>query len=289
MEDLTFERTSRTATVDGYEVNYHEAGEGPVLILLHGGGSGASAWSNFSTNLPSYVKHFRVLAVNQPGFGGTGFPDKFDRHYLTFTAELLVGLLDELGLDKTNLLGNSLGAAVVAKMALDAPERVDRVVLMGTGSALSVGLFAPRPSEGLARLAEFNAPPGPSPEKMEAFLRTLVYNQDLITPELVAERFEAATRFEGSEGNRALTNGYHDPAFAHEAELWKVAEQIPHQVLITWGREDRVQPLDGAFLALQRIPNARLHVIPKCGHWAQVDGKDEFERVTISFLRDAPV
>jgi 4,5:9,10-diseco-3-hydroxy-5,9,17-trioxoandrosta-1(10),2-diene-4-oate hydrolase len=275
--------------VGGYDVAYHEAGEGPALVMLHGGGSGASGWSNFGANLPSYAKHFRTLVVNQPGFGGTGYPEEFDRHYLTFTADLITRFLDELGIERTHVLGNSLGAAAAAKTALVHPERLDRIVLMGTGTALSVGLFAPRPAEGLSRLQEFNKPPGPSLEKMEAFLRTLVYNQDLITPTLVQERFDAAITFENSDGNRALTLGYHPPKFAHEAQLWKEADQIEHETLITWGREDRVQPLDGAFLALQLMTNARLHVIPKCGHWAQVDRKDEFERVSISFLRNAPV
>jgi 4,5:9,10-diseco-3-hydroxy-5,9,17-trioxoandrosta-1(10),2-diene-4-oate hydrolase len=119
---------------------------------------------------------------------------------------------------------------------------------------------------------------------MERFLRALVYNQDLITPELVDQRFAAATDPAGFEGNKAMSAGYQNPEYFRDGELWRVADGIRHETLITWGKEDRVQPLDGAFVALNLIKNARLHIIPKCGHWAQVDQKDEFERVTLSFL-----
>jgi 4,5:9,10-diseco-3-hydroxy-5,9,17-trioxoandrosta-1(10),2-diene-4-oate hydrolase len=284
MDDYSFEATARTATVDGYAVTYHEAGHGPTLIMLHGGGPGATGWSNFSRNLPSYAEHFRTILINQPGFGGSGYPEKFDRHYLTFAADILAGLVDQLGVGQAHLLGNSLGAAVAARCSLDHPDQVDRLVLMGTGSALSIGLFAPRPSEGSKILQAFTAPPGPTREKMESFLRALVYNQDLITPELVDQRFAAATDPTGFEGNRAMSAGYQNPTYFRDGELWRVADGITHETLITWGKEDRVQPLDGAFVALNLIKNARLHVIPKCGHWAQVDQKNEFERVTISFL-----
>jgi 4,5:9,10-diseco-3-hydroxy-5,9,17-trioxoandrosta-1(10),2-diene-4-oate hydrolase len=284
MTELTPESTRRETTVDGYRVTYNEAGEGPLLIMLHGGGPGATGWSNFGPNLPTYARHFRTLLVNQPGFGGSGYPEKFDRHYITFASDLVAGVVEQLGEESACVLGNSLGAAVAVRCALDHPTRVKKLVLMGTGSALSIGLFAPRPSEGSKRLGEFMQPPGPTLEKMETFLRALVYNQDIITPELVEARFAAATAPDGMDGNKALQVGYNDPRFASDGELWKVADGVQQETLITWGKEDRVQPLDGAFVALNVIKNSRLYVIPRCGHWAQADQKEEFERVTVTFL-----
>jgi 4,5:9,10-diseco-3-hydroxy-5,9,17-trioxoandrosta-1(10),2-diene-4-oate hydrolase len=286
--DLTFESTRGSVEVGEYQVTFNEAGEGPVLIMLHGGGPGATGWSNFANNLSSYAKYFRTILVNLPGFGGSGYPEKFENHYLTFAGDVLVGFLDQLGVGSAHLLGNSLGAAVAVRCALDHHQRVDRLVLMGTGSALSIGLFAPRPSEGGKILQAFTQPPGPSREKMENFLRALVYNQELITPELVDQRYAAATEPSGMEGNRAMSAGYNDPRFARDGELWRVADEVQHETLITWGKEDRVQPLDGAFVALNLMQNARLHIIPRCGHWAQADQKAEFERVTISFLTGLP-
>jgi 4,5:9,10-diseco-3-hydroxy-5,9,17-trioxoandrosta-1(10),2-diene-4-oate hydrolase len=286
-DQLTFESTSRSAEVDGYTVTYNEAGDGPALVMLHGGGPGASGWGNFKDNLPSYSKYFRTLLVNQPGFGRSGYPEKFDRHYLRYTGDTVVTLMDQLGIDRFNVLGNSLGAAVTVRMALDHPERINRIVLMGTGSNVSVGLFAPRPAEGILKLQAFTA--DPSPERMEAFLRALAFNQDLITPELIQQRYDAATTPEGTEGNKAMFAGMHDASYADEGDLWRICDGVQHETLITWGREDRVQPLDGAFLAARLMPNARLYIIPKCGHWAQADAKEEFERVTISFLLDSVV
>lgn len=283
---FTIKSTARSATVDGFTVTYNEAGDParPTLVMLHGGGAGASGWSNFGANLPAFTSEFRVLLVNQPGFGGSSYPAGFDEHYLSFAGRMVVGLLDQLQVTTCHILGNSLGAAVTVRAALDHAERLDRIVLMGTGSNVSIGLFAPRPAEGILKLNEFNA--NPTPAGMEAFLRSLAYNQHLITPELVQQRYEAAIAPDSQEGNKAMFAGMHDPRFARDGELWRICDGVVHDTLITWGREDRVQPLDGAFLAAKLMPNARLYIIPKCGHWVQVDAKDEFERVAVSFLRN---
>ena len=280
---LSYEETSRSTKVGGLAVHYHEAGSGQPLVLLHGAGPGVSAWSNFSGNLPSYSEHFRTFLIDQPGFGGTEGPAEYDRHYLSWTAAMLAGFLDDQGLDKVHLIGNSLGASVVVRFALDFPDRANRLVLMGPGSALSIGLFAPRPSEGIRRLMEFAAPPGPTREKMAAFLRTLVYDQSLVTEELIEDRFRAATNA-ATDGLGAMQRANRNPAFAESGELWREASKVEHEVLMTWGREDRVQPLDGAFLGFRLLQNARLYVFPKCGHWAQIEQRAEFERVTTDFL-----
>jgi 4,5:9,10-diseco-3-hydroxy-5,9,17-trioxoandrosta-1(10),2-diene-4-oate hydrolase len=280
---LSYEETSRSTKVGGLAVHYHEAGSGYPLIMLHGAGPGVSAWSNFSGNLPGYSEHFRTFLIDQPGFGGTEAPAEYDRHYLSWTAAMLAGFLDDQGLDKVHLIGNSLGGAVVVRFALDFPDRANRLVLMGPGSALSIGLFAPRPSEGIRRLMEFGAPPGPTREKMAAFLRTLVYDQSLVTEELIEDRFRAATNA-ATDGLGAMQRANRNPAFAESGELWREASKVEHEVLMTWGREDRVQPLDGAFLGFRLLPNARLYVFPKCGHWAQIEQRAEFERVTTDFL-----
>ena len=110
---LSYEETSRSTKVGGLTVHYHEAGSGYPLVLLHGAGPGVSAWSNFSGNLPAYSEHFRTFLIDQPGFGGSESPAEYDRHYLSWTAAMLAGFLDDQGLDKVHLIGNSLGASVV--------------------------------------------------------------------------------------------------------------------------------------------------------------------------------
>src|SRR5580692_1752480 len=176
-------------------LHYEQAGEGregrDPVVMLHGGGPGASGASNFGRNLPVFAQRFRTLVVDQPGFGKSDKP-AVAGNYFTFAAAALAGLLDELGLDRVHLVGNSLGGGTAVRFALRYPERAGRLVLMGPGG-LSLNVFAPDPTEGVRRLAEFPAPPGPSREKMAAFLRTMVFDQRLVTDELVEERFAAAS------------------------------------------------------------------------------------------------
>jgi 4,5:9,10-diseco-3-hydroxy-5,9,17-trioxoandrosta-1(10),2-diene-4-oate hydrolase len=279
--------TSRFADAAGMRLHYHEAGPatepgGPPVVMLHGGGPGASAWSNFGANLPAFAGKFRTLLVDQPGFGESGKPP-VSGHYFTFAAEAVAGLLDELGIDRVQLVGNSLGGGTAVRFALRFPERAGRLVLMGPGG-LSLNVFAPDPTEGVRRLMEFAAPPGPSKEKMAAFLRTLVFDQRLVTDDLVEERYAAATDPQALAAMASMGASFYDPARAEEGLLWREAHRLRQRVLLIWGREDRVNPLDGALVALKVIKRAQLHVFGGCGHWAQLEKFEEFNRLAIGFL-----
>jgi 4,5:9,10-diseco-3-hydroxy-5,9,17-trioxoandrosta-1(10),2-diene-4-oate hydrolase len=282
MSDLSYDATSRTSTYNGLDLHYHQAGDAPdTLVLLHGAGPGVSGWSNFAGNIEHYAARFRTVIVDMPGFGKSAHPAEYDRSYLQYASDAVVSLMDELGIQSAHLLGNSLGGSVAARLVLAYPHRVRRLVLMGPGSALSIGLFAPRPSEGIRRLMEFQTAPEKTREKMEAFLRSMVFDQSLITDELIDDRFAAATDPATAGGLKAMQVA--NQKFPVEGELWREAGEIRHDVLITWGREDRVQPLDGAFVGFRLLENARLHVFPKCGHWAMIEQRDEFQRLTTDF------
>lgn len=266
-------------------LHYDEAGQGPPVVLLHGGGPGASGASNFARNLPVFAERFRTIVVDQPGYGKSDKPP-VQGNYFTFSASALKDLLDELGIEKVQLVGNSLGGGTAVRFALSYPGRAGRLVLMGPGG-LSLNVFAPDPTEGVRRLAEFGAPPGPSREKLAAFLRTLVFDQRLVTDELIDERFAAASDPAALAAMASLGASFFDPATAEDGLLWRDAHRLRHRVLLIWGREDRVNPLDGALVALKTIPRAQLHVFGQCGHWAQVEKFDEFNRLTIEFLGSA--
>ena len=263
-------------------LHYEEAGRGTPVVLLHGGGPGASGASNFRRNLPVFAEHFRTFVVDQPGYGKSDKPE-VKGNYFTFAADALTDLLDELGIQKTHLVGNSLGGGTAVRFALSHPERAGRLVLMGPGG-LSLNVFAPDPTEGVKRLAEFAAPPGPSREKMAAFLRTLVFDQRLVTDELIDERFAAACDPESLQAMASMGASFFDPASYEEGLLWREAHRIKHRVLLIWGREDRVNPVDGALVALKMVRRAQLHVFGGCGHWVQLEKFDEFNRLAIGFL-----
>ncbi|WP_414937436.1 4,5:9,10-diseco-3-hydroxy-5,9,17-trioxoandrosta-1(10),2-diene-4-oate hydrolase [Amycolatopsis sp. cmx-11-51] len=268
----------------GLKLHYHETGgEHPeTVILLHGGGPGASAWRNFGRNLPVFGKNYRTLAIDQPGFGRSGKPTEHPQ-YFRHSADAVTGLMDELGIERAHFVGNSLGGGTAVRLALNHPKRAGRLVLMGPGG-LSVNLFAPDPTEGIKNLGRFSAPPGPSREKLEAFLRIMVHDQSLITEELIDDRFAAASAPESLAAMKAMGKSFARPDTYEEGMLWREAHRLRQRVLLIWGREDRVNPLDGALFALKLIPRAQLHVFGGCGHWAQLEKFDEFNRLALDFL-----
>jgi 4,5:9,10-diseco-3-hydroxy-5,9,17-trioxoandrosta-1(10),2-diene-4-oate hydrolase len=264
------------------KLHFSEAGDGPVVVMLHGGGPGASGLSNFGRNLPVFAEHFRAIVVDQPGFGKSDKPP-VQGNYFTFAADALAGLLDELGIEKAALVGNSLGGGTAVRFALNHPERALQLVLMGPGG-LSLNVFAPDPTEGVKRLAEFPAAPGPSREKMEAFIRTMIFDQRLVTDELIDERFAAASDPEQLAAMASMGASFFNPAYFEDGMLWREVHRLRQRVLLIWGREDRVNPLDGALVALKLIRRAQLHVFSGCGHWAQLEKFDEFNKLAIGFL-----
>ncbi len=275
-----------TATVNGTTMAFYEAGVptevggGLPLVMLHGGGPGASAWTNFSSALPGFAETFRTILVDQPGFGSSGRPDVVGNYY-RHAADHVVGLLDHLGVEKVHLLGNSLGGGTAMRLALMHPDRVGRLVLMGPGG-LSLNLFHADPTEGVQRLMEFGA--NPTREALRAFISTMVVDQRLVTDELVEERFADATAPGAQDAMRQMGMSFWNPESAEDGMLWREAHRLRNHTLLTWGREDRVNPLDGALVALKLLPKASLHVFPRCGHWAQIEAADEFRQVATAFL-----
>jgi 4,5:9,10-diseco-3-hydroxy-5,9,17-trioxoandrosta-1(10),2-diene-4-oate hydrolase len=283
---LSKEGTRRSAKAGEITLNYYEAGEptptggGLPLVMLHGGGPGASAWSNFGAALPGFAEHFRTLLIDQPGFGASDKPEVVGNYY-RHAANHVLKLLDELGIDRVHLLGNSLGGGTAMRLALSHPDRVGRLVLMGPGG-LSLNLFHADPTEGVQRLMDFAA--NPSREALRAFISTMVVNQNLVTDELVEERFADATAPGAQAAMASMGMSFWNPETAEDGMLWREAHQLRKHTLLTWGREDRVNPLDGAMVALKLIPKATLHVFPNCGHWAQIEAADEFREVATNFL-----
>lgn len=280
------ESLQQSAEINGTTIAWYELGEGGdvggglPLVMLHGGGPGASSWSNFGSALPGFADSFRTILVDQPGFGASGKPDVVGNYY-RHAASYVIGLLDHLGIERVHLLGNSLGGGTAMRLALDHPDRVGRLVMMGPGG-LSLNLFHADPTEGVQRLMEFGM--APSREALKAFIKTMVVNQSLVTDELVEERFADATAPGAQDAMRQMGMSFWNPETAEDGMLWREAHRLRKHTLLTWGREDRVNPLDGAMVALKLIPKASLHVFPNCGHWAQIEAAEEFREVATAFL-----
>jgi 4,5:9,10-diseco-3-hydroxy-5,9,17-trioxoandrosta-1(10),2-diene-4-oate hydrolase len=273
--------TPLTRDVDGLTFAYHEAGEGEPLLMLHGSGPGVSAWSNFRDNLPVFAERFRTIMPDLPGFGGTDLPD-LDEVYPRAAAKWIARLMDDLGIESAVVVGNSMGGAVAAELAVLAPDRVRRMALMGSGG-LSVGIFQAEPSEGFKRLFEFLEEP--TRDRMVAWVRTMVFDPRRITDELIDERLSNATAEGVLEKTKAIFGSMFDPRRqAQYTPLWTKAASVTTPTLLLWGRDDRMLPYDQAHFANRWLPDVELHTFSRCGHWIQIERKADFERVVIEFL-----
>jgi pimeloyl-ACP methyl ester carboxylesterase len=253
------------------------------LLLLHGSGPGVTGWANFQGNLSLFAQHFRCLILDMPGYGGS---DPVEGHPILTLADATVRFMDALKIDKANIIGNSLGGIVGSHVAANHPQRVVRFVTIG---GLGMNLFSSFPGEGINRLVEFAE--NPTRELLVAWLRSMVFDPAVVTDELVEERFKRATtpqmletsrKLYSRAGMQAMAQAFRGPgALAGVAHLGKI--EAP--TLITWGRDDRVSPIDLAILPMRIIPRAELHTFYNCGHWAMIERKEEFESVVLSFLK----
>jgi pimeloyl-ACP methyl ester carboxylesterase len=259
-------------------------GTGVPLVLMHGGGPGASALANYRANLDAFAG-FQVILPDQPGFGESYAPSQEDldaRSITQITVDAMFQMLDALGIDRFHLLGNSLGGAAALAMAIAQPDRVRRLVLMAPGGGWAP--LGPTPTEGQKEMFRYYNGEGPTVAKMKNFVRTMVANPKMFDDADIQARYEASL----GEDRMAFYHRYND-SFAKRGgmdPLWKDLDRITAPTLLLWGRDDRTITLDGSGLMLKHIRNVQLHVFGGCGHWVQVERKHDFERLVSQFLED---
>lgn len=259
--------------VAGIATNVHVAGDGPPVLLLHGSGPGVTAWANWRLTIPVLGRHFRVVAPDIVGFGFTQRPEDVAYDLATWTAHA-VGVLDALGIEQAHVVGNSFGGALAMSLAIHHPERVSRLVLMG-----SVGVsFAISP--GLDAVWGYE----PSVEAMQGLLHLFAYDPDLIGPDLARLRYEASTRPGVQEAYRAMFPVPRQRALDAMTHAAEAIATITAPTLVVHGRDDRVIPLQNSFDLLGLIDDAQLHVFGHCGHWTQIEHAAAFTALVTDFL-----
>ncbi len=274
---MTGNYQAKTLETGRGSIFYHEHGTGDPLILLHGGGPGAAGLSNFGKNIDALAERFRVIIPDQPGFGQTRYQQDHADGVFGSRSTAIFELMDALDIPKASFIGNSLGAGTAFLMAMRQPERVDKLVQIGPGGLIP--LFSPWPTEGMRRVFDFYAGE-PTFEKMKGVLNELVHDPSTVTDELLRIRYEAATSPQSLSQPPIAALGR-----VESDEVWRAGlSEMLQDVLLIWGRDDRMTPLDGAFVALRTLPNCELHVFPNCGHWAQWEWADTFNKVVIEFL-----
>jgi 2-hydroxy-6-oxo-octa-2,4-dienoate hydrolase len=257
----------------GIRTNYLEAGSGPPVVLVHGSGPGVTAYANWRLTIPALARRLRVLAPDMVGFGFTERP-RDARYGLDSWVDQLVGFLDALELPSASIVGNSFGGAIALRLAARHPERVDRLVLMGSAGVPF------RITEALDAVWGYE----PSPENMRRLMDTFAHSRELVNDELAEVRYRASIRPGFQEAFSAMfpapRQRWVDALVTPEEEI----RALPHRTLLVHGREDRVIPLAGSLRLLELIPDSQLHVFGRCGHWTQIEWADAFNELVADFL-----
>lgn len=261
------------------QLHYNDCGAGAeTVVMLHGSGPGASGWANFNRNLePLVAAGYRVLLMDCPGWSKSD-PIVCTGSRSDLNARALKGLLDAIGIDRAHLVGNSMGGHSAVAFALANPERVGKLVLMGGGTG-GASPFAPMPTEGIKLLQGLYREP--TIDNLKKMMSVFVYDTSELTEELFQTRLDnMLSRRDHLENFVAslAANPRQFPDFGP-----RLAE-IKAQTLIVWGSNDRFVPMDTGLRLLAGLPNAELHVFNRCGHWAQWEHADKFNRMVLDFL-----
>ena len=270
----------RRVRTGAFETNVHDLGASapgqPPVLFIHGSGPGVSAWANWRLVMPALAQQRRVIAPDMVGFGYSDRPAGIAYTMDTWVQQAL-DLMDALELPQVDLVGNSFGGALALALAIRAPQRVRRLVLMG-----SVGVpFAITP--GLDAVWGYE----PSIQTMRALMDTFAWDRSLVNDELAKLRYEASIRPGFQESFSAMfpapRQRWVDAMASPEAAI----RALPHETLILHGREDQVIPLQTSLTLSQWIPNSQLHVFGHCGHWTQIEHAGRFARLVGDFLAEA--
>jgi pimeloyl-ACP methyl ester carboxylesterase len=264
-----------TADANGIKTNYLEAGQGDPVVLIHGSGPGVTSYANWRLVLPALAENFRVVAPDMVGFGFSERPANISYGVQTW-ADQVIGLMDTLELPKAHLVGNSFGGAIALRIATQHPERVGKLVLMG-----SMGVPFPI-TDGLERVWGYE----PSFENMRKVLDVFAYSRDLVNDELAEVRYRGSIQPGFQESFAAM--------FPAPRQRWVEAmctpedeiRRLPHRTLIVHGREDQVIPVQTSLRLMELIDNADLSVFSHCGHWSMIERTRDFNRSVSQFFSD---
>ncbi|RMG51811.1 MAG: alpha/beta hydrolase, partial [Acidobacteria bacterium] len=234
------------------EINthYYDAGEGDVVVLIHGGGAGADAWGNWKGCLPRLAERFRVVAVDMVGFGQTEKPDPARFEYSQEArVRHIIDFLEALGVGRVHVVGNSMGGATALGVCMRRPDLVDKLVLMG-----SAGLKF-EPTEALRTVMGY----APTRENMEKLVRALTHEGFQIDPELIDYRYRLTQQPGVMEAYQAMGRWIAEHGLFYPDEDIK---RIKHKTLIINGKQDKVVPVDVAWRFSRLIENSWLYLIP---------------------------
>jgi 2-hydroxy-6-oxo-6-(2'-aminophenyl)hexa-2,4-dienoate hydrolase len=266
---------SRTAKIGGIDTHYLEAGSGPPLVLVHGGGAGADSWGNWRQSIPLYAGDFHVMAVDMIGFGRSAKPDPASYSYDQVTRNAhLAAFIEAMKLGPVNLIGNSVGGMTSLGVAMKRPDLIAKLVLMG-----SAGLEVENPKPGAKKpLVAYDF----TIEGMRAITSALVGPNFKVDEELIRYRHGLTMEPDAKRALAAIRAATQRDGLAYP-ESAIAAVKIP--TLVVGGKEDQIAILARTYRFLELLENSWGMVFPHCGHWVMVEAPKEFVAVTSAFFR----
>ena len=266
---------ANTIQTGAFKTNYHDAGNGDPLFLIHGSGPGVTAWANWRGVLPQLAQLHRVIAPDMAGFGYTErLPDY--AYTMQNWVQHVIDMMDALNIEKTHLLGNSFGGALAIAFAIKYPQRVDRLILMG---AVGVPFTLTR---GLDAVWGYE----PSVENMRNIMDLFAFDKSLITDELAQLRYKASIQPGFQETFSQMFPAPRQRSVDALASSSEDIRNIQHETLILHGREDLVIPPTTSTSLFDMIPNSQLHMFGRCGHWTQIEHNARFVEQVKDFLAE---
>ncbi len=266
----------KSILANGIQTNYHEHGQGEPVLLIHGSGPGVTGWANWRLTIPALAENFRVIAPDIVGFGYTERPINVQYNMDTWLNHIL-GFMDALGIEKAHVVGNSFGGGLALAMAIRAPQRVGRLVLMGS-AGLPFTL-----TEGLDRVWGYT----PSIDNMRGLLDLFAFDRSRVTDDLARMRYEASVRPGIQEAFAQMFPAPRQHGVNSLASDEAAIKALPHTTLIVHGREDKVIPLATSYELFSMIQKAQIHVFGQCGHWTQIEHAARFNKLISDFFMEA--
>lgn len=270
----------RFVTVEGLQIHYRTAGSGPPLILIHGIFANLFGWRHVFAQL---AQEHTVYALDLKGHGLSDKPNTGD--YSPFgMADLVAHFMDALGIDSAAVIGQSMGGAIAAALAVRHPTRVQRLVLVdAAGYALNYHIMPLLTRVAGSAAAGFVFRHSAPHRKLSAhFLRLCYYEPDRTCTPDVVDGYFLPLLTPGANGVIApLARDFGQTSIAHRLK------EIQAPTLIIWGQYDAVIPMHWGYRFQQDIANAELVVFPKCGHCPHEEEPEKFLETVNGFLQRA--
>lgn len=265
--------------------HYSECGDnGPTVVLCHGGGPGSSGEAGFAQLMQALAPKFQVYGPDSVGGFGETDPYYPASEGVQSRADQLEAFMDTLCIEKAIVGGNSQGAWVAAKYALEHPDRVDKLVLIASNTiAGAMGMEVPM-TAGMKAIRAYNG----SEETMRAFLETVVYNKSLVTNELVKARNACANRPGAEQARKIFAEGQQrltkDPNLKLKYDMRDTLPKLTIPTIFIWGEDDGFAPVELGRQLEKMLPKMKFHYVAKAGHQVQNDQPAIVSKLITDFL-----